>query len=72
MTDKPPTISRREWAIRQLGTLWFFLVSLWAAAGWARAVMDDPGALPWPMYAICGALFLWSAVQRLIEDAVDE
>jgi len=69
---KPASMTRRKWVLRQLETYWWFLMGLSGAAGWARVLMEDDLFLPWPVYPLSGALALWYAVMRLIEDATRE
>lgn len=72
MRGKPESMTRRKWVLRQLGTYWWFLMGLSGAAGWAHALMGEDQFLPWPVYPLGGALALWYAVIRLIEDATRE
>jgi hypothetical protein len=69
MTGKPPTTTRRKWVLRQLRTFALFGVN--STAGWALYLMGDHVALPWPLYPLGGALFLWAGAKRLIEDAME-
>lgn len=71
MTVRPPTMPRHKWVLRQLGTFWDFLLGVSLTAGWARYLTGDDMGLPWPLYPLGAALFLWGGVMRLIEDAVE-
>lgn len=68
MNGKPAGMSRWAWVRRQLATAGFFLIGVNSTAGWARYLMGDELNLPWPVYPLGAALFLWTGVFRLIKD----
>lgn len=54
---------------RAAGELLQLAMAVNFSAGWARFLMGDDVALPWPCYPTAAVFCLWSAIHMIVEDA---